>query len=58
MSEDERYEVASTFLDHALGEQTVIDYVGQIEFQPTGGGVAMALLINQIIRETSNDEAA
>lgn len=55
MAEERRYSIAMTFLDHALGEQTVMDWIGQIEFKKAGEGIAMGLLINEIIVETSEE---
>lgn len=55
MTDERRWAVASTFLDHALGEQTMMDWIGQIEFKKSGEGIAMGLLINEIIVETSEE---
>lgn len=53
LDEDKRYQVAATFLDHALGEDVAMEYVGSVDFKPSrDGGIAMALVINQITRET------
>jgi hypothetical protein len=54
LSEDQRFEVAATFLDHALGEGRAMEYVGGVDFHParSEGGIEMGLVINQITRET------
>jgi hypothetical protein len=53
LGEEERYEVAATFLDHALGEARAMEYVGGVDFHPSNeGGIEMGLVINQITRET------
>jgi hypothetical protein len=53
LPEDERFEVAGTFLDHALGEARAMEYVGTVEFSGAReGGIEMGLVINQITRET------
>jgi hypothetical protein len=53
LPEDERFEVAATFLDHALGEERAMDYIGSVDFSPAReGGIEMGLVINQITRET------
>jgi hypothetical protein len=51
LDEDRRFLVASTLLDHALGEALVMESIGQLEFKPSAEGVAMSLLINEIILE-------
>jgi hypothetical protein len=58
LDEDKRYAVAGTFLDHALGEELTMSYLGEIEFQRSGPGVAMSLAINELIRETAGSETA
>lgn len=53
LEEDKRYQVAATFLDHALGEDVAMEFVGSVDFKPArDGGIAPALVINQITRET------
>ncbi len=49
--DDRRFAVAATFLDHALGEALAMGFVGTVDFQSTGEGIDMPLVINQIIRE-------
>jgi hypothetical protein len=51
LDEDKRYAVVSTFLDHALGEEISMEWVGTLDFKPSGEGVAMGLMINEIIAE-------
>lgn len=55
LTDDRRYTIASTFLDHALGEQTMMDWIGQLEFKKSGEGIEMGLLINELIVETSEE---
>ena len=53
LPEDKRFEVAGTFLDHALGEDRAMEYIGSVDFAPAReGGIEMGLVINQITRET------
>jgi hypothetical protein len=51
LPEDQRYLVAGTFLDHALGESVSMEWVGAIDFKPSAEGIEMALMINEIIGE-------
>jgi hypothetical protein len=55
LDEEKRFAIASTLLDHAIGEQTVMQWIGQIEFRKSGEGVAMGLLFNEIMRETADE---
>ncbi len=53
LDEEKRFAVAATFLDHALGEEIAMEYVGSAEFSANvAGGIEMGLVINQITRET------
>jgi hypothetical protein len=53
LEEDHRFEVAGTFLDHALGEARAMEYIGSVDFsEAKEGGIEMGLVINQITRET------
>ena len=52
LPEAHRYGTVANFLDHALGEAIATNYVGGVDFKPEGDGIDMALVINQIIRET------
>lgn len=54
LDDHRRFSVASTFLDHALGERTVMEWIGQIEFKKSGEGIAMGFLVNEILVETSD----
>lgn len=56
LDEDRRFLVASTLLDHAIGEEMVMEMIGQLEFQPSAEGIEMALLINEIIHETESQD--
>ena len=47
-SEDERFEIAATFLDHALGEAFTMRAVRGLEFAAAGDGVEMGLMVNQL----------
>lgn len=58
LDEDRRFAVASTFLDHALGEELAMQHLGALEFQPAGEGVAMGLMINEIICDVAGPAAA
>lgn len=51
LDDDKRFGVAATFLDHALGEALSMGFVGTVDFQATGDGIDMPLVLNQIIRE-------
>jgi len=51
LPDDQRFAVAATFLDHALGEAVAMSFVGSIDFRPTGDGIDAPLVVNQIIRE-------
>ena len=52
LDEEQRFAVAATFLDHALGEAVAMNCIGAIDFKPDGDGIEMGLMINQIISET------
>lgn len=52
LSEERRYGTVASFLDHALGEAVATNYIGGVDFKPEGEGIDMALVINQIVRET------
>ncbi len=52
LSEEMRFGVAATFLDHALGEAVTMSKIGGIEFRPEGEGIEMSLVINQLTRES------
>lgn len=58
LDEDQRFAVAATFLDHALGEAVAMNYIGSIDFRPTTEGIEMGLVINQLISETGEMEPA
>jgi hypothetical protein len=52
LPEEKRFEVAASFLDHALGEDLAMEIIGSVDFKPARpGGIEMGLVINQIIRE-------
>ena len=55
--EDDRFAIAATFLDHALGEALAMSFIGSIDFRPTGDGIEMGLVLNQIIREAEQAAA-
>ncbi len=57
-SEDRRFAVAATFLDHSLGEAVAMTFVGTLDFQATGDGIDMPLVVNQIIREAEESARA
>lgn len=52
LPEAHRLSVVAYFLDHALGEAIATNYVGGVDFKSHGEGIEMALVVNQIIRET------
>lgn len=56
--EAERYGVAATFLDHALGEAVAMQRIVAVDFEPGPGGIEMALVINNIIVETGPEAGA
>lgn len=55
--DEQRYAVVGTFLDHALGEEVTMSFIGDIDFKPTGDGIVMSLLINELISEASEVSA-
>lgn len=56
--EEERYAIAGTFLDHALGEAVATEWVAAVAFEEGPGGVEMSLVINQIIHEAGTAAGA
>ena len=56
--EDERFAVAASFLDHALGEAVAMTYIGGVDFaERTEGGIDMAIAVNQLLAEAGDDPA-
>jgi hypothetical protein len=55
LDDEKRFSVASTFLDHALGERTVMEWIGQLEFKKSGEGISMGFLVNEILVETTDE---
>ncbi len=55
LSEDQRFEIAASFLDHAAGESVAMAYVGGVDFAALSDhGFEMALAINQLIAEAGD----
>ena len=52
--EELRYEIAALFLDYALGERLATSAVAGLDFQPVGDGIAMPLMVNELIREAGD----
>ena len=56
MPEEQRFAVAATFLDHALGEAVTMSRIGGLDFKTAGEGIEMGLVINQITHETGTGD--
>ncbi len=54
LSEADRMRVATIFLHYALGEELVTQCVGDLEFLPSGDGIGMGLLVNEIVCDTAD----
>ena len=54
-TEDERYDVAALFLDYALGESLATAAIAGLDFLPSGEGIAMGLMVNELIRKAELD---
>lgn len=55
LSEDQRFEVAASFLDHAAGESVAMAFVGGVDFAAySEHGFEMALALNQLIAEAGD----
>lgn len=50
LPEEQRYDVASTFLDHALGEAIAMGFVASVGFVDKADGIEVGLVLNEIIR--------
>ncbi len=53
MDDRRRSAVAALFLDYALGEEVATRTVGGLDFQPSGDGIAMGLMVNELIRNAN-----
>lgn len=53
LPDEQRLAIAGSLLDHALGEELSMEFIGDLEFRPAGEGISMALLINEIVRHTA-----
>ena len=57
-AERRRHDVAALFLDYALGESVATAMVAGLDFQPSGDGIAMPLMVNELIRKAQRQTAA
>ncbi len=55
LPEPRREDAAALFLDYALGERLATSTVHGLDFQPAGEGIAMPLMINELIRRAARD---
>ena len=51
LPDGQRHEAAALFLDYALGERLATATVLGLDFQPAGDGIALPLMINELIRK-------
>lgn len=51
-----RHDAAALFLDYALGEELATATVAGLDFQPSGEGISMALMVNELIRKAQSIE--
>lgn len=58
LPENQRFDVAGTFLDHALGEAIAMGFVASVGFTERGEGLEVALVINEIIRRAEQEARA
>ena len=54
LADNVRHDAAALFLDYALGERLATATVAGLDFQPGGDGIAIPLMLNELIRKAES----